>query len=993
MRKVYLLIILALPISAAIHAQFDINAVSTNYTEDFNTLTNGTWTDGTTVTGWYAKTDNTATIATYGANTGTTTAGGLYAYGVAGTNPLSERALGFVSSNAFTGGSGTGKGYIGWRLRNNTGSAISSITVTWTGEQWRKENNAAAHTLSLYYQTGTTVTNLTAGTWTAAPSTFTSPITGATAATALDGNAGANRVAGISVTITVAIAAGDEIMLRWEDLNDASNDHFMAIDDVTINAAPGITNTITTGTVSSPPFSLANCAATAPGTVDFTSTDVFNGPNVFTAQLSNDIGSFSSPVSIGTLALSGNGPSGTINITIPAGTVSGTGYRIRVVSSDPVVTGAVSVPFTIVQLGACASSHTDYYRSVATGNWDVPGTWESSQDNINWIGATLAPTSLANTITIRSPDVVTVANAASADQVIVQSGATLSHSAGVFTIEDGAGDDIDILNGGIFLLASNGISPTFASGTATLNNNTGGIIRVSGTGLTAAGAGVNANNYVYQHQSILEYTITSSFSSSGVTYFPNVNATTIPIFRANNVGAITVGAAAITTFNGVFECNGGGVSWQSAGIKTFRNGITGTGNMIALATSGKWVINGVTAELGGSGGLTAPAAGLEIGTPTTVTMTSAKTVTGDIALLATSYIDLGAFDLTVTGTISGGTATSYIRTASTGALILNTVDAVGKTFPVGHTQYNPIVIANGSNHDWTVNVNDGVVADLPQTTAGAVLLTWNITPSVNPPSAGADITFQFDAVTQTGGSFNVAPYDTEPIQPWHRKFGYWLASGTTVPLVNIGGNLRTVTATGLTQFSPYGLARMSLPLPLKLISFNAVKVNSSMANLSWELAGVALPGASFEVEKSADERSFTSFTTLPASTTNRFYFLNDTRLGKGVTYYRLKMIDADGKITYGKVVAVINDKTGIYITNIAPNPLRDQSTLTLSAARAGTVTFEVYSLSGVVVKRWNAAVAEGTNIITMQAGELPAGIYQLVATGQEARAVTRFVKQ
>ncbi|MBL7749541.1 MAG: T9SS type A sorting domain-containing protein, partial [Chitinophagaceae bacterium] len=181
--------------------------------------------------------------------------------------------------------------------------------------------------------------------------------------------------------------------------------------------------------------------------------------------------------------------------------------------------------------------------------------------------------------------------------------------------------------------------------------------------------------------------------------------------------------------------------------------------------------------------------------------------------------------------------------------------------------------------------------------------------------------------------------------------------------------------------------------PLKLITFNAVKINSSMANLSWELAGVALPGASFEVEKSADGRSFTSFSALPASTTNRFYFLNDTRLGKGVTYYRLKMIDADGKITYGKVVAVINDKTGIYITNIAPNPLTDRSTLTLSAAKAGTVTFEVYSLSGVVVKRWNAAVAEGTNIITMQAGELPAGIYQLVATGQEARAVTRFVKQ
>ena len=71
-------------------AQFSINAPSTNYTENFNTLTSGTWTDNTTATGWYARTDNTSPIATYGANTGSTTTAGLYAYGVAGTNPLTD---------------------------------------------------------------------------------------------------------------------------------------------------------------------------------------------------------------------------------------------------------------------------------------------------------------------------------------------------------------------------------------------------------------------------------------------------------------------------------------------------------------------------------------------------------------------------------------------------------------------------------------------------------------------------------------------------------------------------------------------------------------------------------------------------------------------------------------------------------------------------------------------------------------------------------------
>ena len=61
----------------------------------------------------------------------------------------------------------------------------------------------------------------------------------------------------------------------------------------------------------------------------------FSNDNVFTAELSNGTGSFSSPVTIGTL-VSIN--SGNISAVIPPGTGYGTQYRIRVISSNPVVT-------------------------------------------------------------------------------------------------------------------------------------------------------------------------------------------------------------------------------------------------------------------------------------------------------------------------------------------------------------------------------------------------------------------------------------------------------------------------------------------------------------------------------------------------------------------------------------------------------------------------------------------------------------------------------
>src|ERR1035437_9193634 len=85
---------------------------------------------------------------------------------------------------------------------------------------------------------------------------------------------------------------------------------------------------ITTGPVSTPLCQGATI------NVPFTVCGAFAGGNTFTAQLSNAVGSFAVPTSIGTLVGTG---SGTIVATIPA--VLGTGYLIRVIGSTPIVTG------------------------------------------------------------------------------------------------------------------------------------------------------------------------------------------------------------------------------------------------------------------------------------------------------------------------------------------------------------------------------------------------------------------------------------------------------------------------------------------------------------------------------------------------------------------------------------------------------------------------------------------------------------------------------
>lgn len=104
--------------------------------------------------------------------------------------------------------------------------------------------------------------------------------------------------------------------------------------EVTIIVENG--TTITTGTISGSPF-YTSTNANVQLSVPFTSAAVFNAGNVFTAELSDANGSFANPVAIGTLTGASIAP---VTATIPNTTAVGNAYRIRIVSSDPVITGS-----------------------------------------------------------------------------------------------------------------------------------------------------------------------------------------------------------------------------------------------------------------------------------------------------------------------------------------------------------------------------------------------------------------------------------------------------------------------------------------------------------------------------------------------------------------------------------------------------------------------------------------------------------------------------
>jgi Ca2+-binding RTX toxin-like protein len=204
-----------------------LNNFSDTYYQNFNTLANSgignPWQNDSTISSWYTS------VAAYSAGIGSDNTGGLYSFGSGGST---DRALGSIASNSTPL-------YYGVKFVNNTGSAINSLRVGYTGEQWRTANNLNPQRLNFHYQKGTNLTSLDTGSWAAVTQlNFNAPIANSTAG-ALDGNLAANRtvIAPIRINLGTPLAAGEEIMLRWQDIDDVvGTDHGLAIDDFSIQA-------------------------------------------------------------------------------------------------------------------------------------------------------------------------------------------------------------------------------------------------------------------------------------------------------------------------------------------------------------------------------------------------------------------------------------------------------------------------------------------------------------------------------------------------------------------------------------------------------------------------------------------------------------------------------------------------------------------------------------------------------------------------------------
>jgi trimeric autotransporter adhesin len=173
------------------------------------------------------------------------------------------------------------------------------------------------------------------------------------------------------------LSAGTPYWYRVRISNAGGNSNYSGIEPVVT------LNTIATGAVSTSPFCVSATGTTS-GTVAFTSVGTFTG-NTYSVELSNSSGTFSGTI-IGTSNSDAN--AGTINVTIPANTPTGAGYRMRVLANAPATTGEQSAAFTVNLGPANVTAQT-----ATVGNTQVRVNWTNPTTCFDDIMVVAKPTS------------------------------------------------------------------------------------------------------------------------------------------------------------------------------------------------------------------------------------------------------------------------------------------------------------------------------------------------------------------------------------------------------------------------------------------------------------------------------------------------------------------------------------------------------------------------------------------------------------------------
>lgn len=290
-------------------------------------------------------------------------------------------------------------------------------------------------------------------------------------------------------------------------------------------------------------------------------------------------------------------------------------------------------------------------------------------------------------------------------------------------------------------------------------------------------------------------------------------------------------------------------------------------------------------------------------------------------------------------------------------------------------------IKNLSAHDYgctTVEVDRAGTDATPFSNFQITNKTFKVTPANNNPAGNYEITLYYK-------SSELPTFNGVQIKSMGKREG-GIPAGTGTPEfvdVQSAAALNTdyaFTSTFTTGFSGFGLssAPPGSALPVTLISFNG-KNTPEGNRLEW-LTSAEQDNAYFAIEKSINGRLFAEAGRVAGagnSPVERQYHFTDTDFQRGITYYRLRQVDTDGKFEYSRMIAIDAQAAGNL--KFYPNPVQSVLNIELPENKSGRADVRLVDTSGQeVLVRNKATVHNGK--LQMQVGRLTPGVYQVVVS-------------
>ena len=214
------------------------------------------------------------------------------------------------------------------------------------------------------------------------------------------------------------------------------------------------------------------------------------------------------------------------------------------------------------------------FRSMATGNWNQNSTWENYNAGA-WGAAASTPTSASGIIFIRLPYTVTNTTVITVDQVIINTGATLTLSSSM-TLADGPGTDM-IIEGTIDCGSAVALS---GAGSFAMSNGSNLIIR-STNGITSSGASGNIQTAIRTYNTNSNY----SYSGTAAQVTGNGLPATVNNLTIDNTTGVSLSGS--VTSNGIVNLTTGALNIAANNL-TFQNSntpIVRTAGTITTSTS------------------------------------------------------------------------------------------------------------------------------------------------------------------------------------------------------------------------------------------------------------------------------------------------------------------------------------------------------------------------------------------------------------------------